>query len=339
MTGFGLVGLGTELGESVTLDELAAGRPEDLERLRGHGYERLHVAPEGTGLTDLAVVAGAAALDDADCSAEDVDLVVLAVTDVVEHLYWDAASVLAARLGAERAEAVLMTQACTTGVVALDTVAGRLATHPSYDVALVVAANRTVEAYSPRLDTQPLLFSDGAAAAVARRDHGSLRWLGTETHTDGTLGDLFRMEAGGSVRPFTAGPEQPGLRVGDAWSVMEHFEYDVGRFAAFMQLLDSHLVDVLERACRRAGRRTDEVAHVLLTHDTAEAYGVAFAALGIDLERGNADLAAAHGHLGAADQLHDLAVLHQSGALGHRDLVALLGRGRGMHWACTLLEV
>ncbi len=339
MSNFGLAGFGTALGEEHSLEDLTARRPEDLERLRGHGYERLHVAAESTGLVDLAEAAGRAALVDAACDPADVDLVVLGVTDLVEHLYWDAAAVLAARLGTTRAEAVLAPQACTTGVVALDTVAGRLATHPSYEVALVVTANRTVEAYCPRLDSQPLLSSDGAAATLARRDHETLRWLVTETRTDGELGGLFRLEAGGAARPFGAGTAPEDLRVGDAWSVMEHFGYDAERFAAFMETLDVHLVEVLESACRRAGRSTDELSWVLLTHDTAEAYRLAFAALGIDLERGNAELAAAHGHLGAADQLHDLAVLRERGDLAAGDVVALLGRGRGMHWACSLLEV
>jgi 3-oxoacyl-[acyl-carrier-protein] synthase-3 len=92
----------------------------------------LRCAP-GVGPTDLAVAAGEQALAARDVAAAGLDLVVLAVADITEHLYWDAAASVTFRLGAIPAEAVLLTQACTTGVLGLDTMAGKLETHPQSD--------------------------------------------------------------------------------------------------------------------------------------------------------------------------------------------------------------
>jgi 3-oxoacyl-[acyl-carrier-protein] synthase-3 len=59
----------------------------------------------------------------------------------------------------------------------------------------------------------------------------------------------------------------------------------------------------------------------------------------VPLARTNRELAAEHGHLGAADQLFGLSRLLVAGELGEGDRVALISLGRGMHWACTIIEV
>jgi 3-oxoacyl-[acyl-carrier-protein] synthase-3 len=335
---FGLVSFGEALGEPVPVADVVAEYTDDVNRVLGLGYERVHRCQPDTGLTDLAVRAGTAALAAADVAAADVDLVVLAVTDVVEYLYWDAAAELCHRLGATRAEAVLLTQACTTGVVSLDTVAGRFATHPDYRTALVVAANRTCEAYWNRMDVQPMVFSDGAVGAVARRDHPALRWLATEVATDGRYARFHRLDEGGAAAPFDGSAGEPP-RVRDVWDVMEFFDYDAEVFQDFARELDERAVRVTERACARAGVAVPDLARLVLVHDNARATASLAAAFGVPLSRTNRELAARYGHLGAADHLFSLGRHVADGELEPGDRVALVSMGRGMHWACTVLAV
>lgn len=337
---YGLVSFGEALGEPAPVADVVAEYTDDVERVLGHGYERVHRCPPEVGLTDLAVRAGAEALAAAGTAAADVDLVVLAVTDLVEYLYWDAAADLAHRLGATRAEAVLLTQACTTGVVALDAVAGKFATHPDYRTALVVAANRTCEAYWNRMDVQPMVFSDGAVGVVARRDHGALRWLTTEVLTDGRYAGFYRLDAGGAAAPFT-GPTGDGEppRVRDVWDVMEFFDYDAEVFQDFARRLDEQAVLVTERACARVGVTVPDLARLVLVNDNARAMTALATAFGVEPARTNRELAASYGHLGAADHLFCLGRHVASGELRPGDLVALVSMGRGMHWACSVLRV
>lgn len=337
---FGLVSFGEALGEPALVADVVAEHTDDVSRVIDLGYRRVHRAPPQVGITDLAALAGRDALAAADVRPADVDLVVLAVTDIVEHLYWDASAELAHRLGATRAEAVLLTQACTTGVVCLDAVAGKLATHPDYRTALVVAANRTCEAYWNRMDVQPMVFSDGAVAAVARRDHPRLRWLATEVTTDGRYADFYRLDVGGAANPFQARPgavDEPP-RVRDVWSVMEHFDFDAEQFAEFGRYLDEQAVRTAELACRRAGTKPSELARLILLNDNARAMAATAAAFGVPLSRTNHELAVELGHLGAADQLLCLNRHLAAGELAPGDQVALISMGRGMHWACTLIE-
>jgi 3-oxoacyl-[acyl-carrier-protein] synthase III len=334
---FGLVSFGQALGEPVPVADVVAEYTDDVNRILGYGYRTVHRCPPEVGLTDLAVRAGVQALTAAGLEPSDVDLVVLAVTDLVEYLYWDAAAALAHRLGATGAEAVLLTQACTTGVVSLDTVAGRFATHPDYRTALIVAANRTSDAYWNRMDVQPMVFSDGAVATVARRDHPERRFLVTEVLTDGRFADFYRMDVGGAAAPFDPTAAVPQVR--DVWSVMEFFDYDAEQFAGFARQLDERAVRTTERACARIGMKTAELARLILVHDNERAMASLAQAHGVPLHRTNHELSTRYGHLGAADQLFGLSQHLAAGELTTGDRVALISMGRGMHWACTILEV
>jgi 3-oxoacyl-[acyl-carrier-protein] synthase-3 len=170
---FGIVALGESLGAPVEVTDgvLASylDGADSRRSVRARGYRGFHRAADDEQLTDLAVRAAREALARASVAAADLDLVVVAIPDVAEYLCWDAAAAVQGRLGATRAEAVLINHACGGGVMAFDTVGGRLATHPRYEHALVVASNRVCEAYQNRMDSTSTVLSDGAAAAVVRR--------------------------------------------------------------------------------------------------------------------------------------------------------------------------
>jgi 3-oxoacyl-[acyl-carrier-protein] synthase-3 len=333
---FGLRAFGSALGAPVAVADAAGEYTDDVERVLEHGYRNIHRAAAEQGLVDLAAEAGEAALREAGVEAGELDLLVLAITDIPEYLYWDPAGALQARLRADRAEAVLIAQGCVGGITCLDTVAGRFATHREYRRALVVGANRTCEAYWNRMETHTLLFSDGAAAAVAVRDHPRLRWRASEVISDGRYADFFRMDTGGAAQPFEAG-NKPGT-VRDAWDVMEYFNYDPDRFGAFIDLINDRVRDVVVRACDRVGVHVADLARVVLLNDNLRTISTIAARLGVPVERTNLEFSLERGHFGAADHLLNLQHHVASGHFRDGDLVALAAMGRGMHWACTIIE-
>ncbi|MBB0242556.1 3-oxoacyl-ACP synthase [Streptomyces alkaliphilus] len=331
---YGLTAFGVALGEKIAVKDIVTEYTEDVERVLGYGYEYIHRALPDVSVSDLAVEAGAKALGSTD--PRDVDLIVLALTDLADHLYWDAAARVQWALGARRAEAVLVDQGCVGGITALDTLAGRFATHPGYNTALVIGVNCTVEAYWNRLDTHSLLFSDGAAAAVAVRGTTSLRWRASYAETDGRYADFFRMDVGGARQPFVPGTGTPTVR--DAWDVLESFDHDAERVAGYAEEIDERTARAVHRACRQIGCGEEDLARLLLLHDNRRVLAAQAELIGVSPERTNVRLAAAHGHFGAADHLFALARAEESGELEPGDLIALAANGRGMHWACAILQ-
>jgi 3-oxoacyl-[acyl-carrier-protein] synthase-3 len=340
MTGFGLVSFGTALGDRVAVRGVVHDYTQDTERVLDYGYRYVYRCPPEVGLTDLAFEAGRAALEQGAIEPGELDLVVLAVTDITEYLYWDAAASLQARLGASQAEAVLVDQGCIGGITCLDLAAGRFATHPEYRTALLVGANRTCEAYWNRLDTNSLLFSDGASAAVADRDHPRLRWRSSEAMSDGRYSGFFRMEQGGAKHPFGADTPLRGepIKARDGWDMMEFFGYDADRVAEFVFTMNNGMCTVVTRACERIGVKQADLARIVLLNDNARTMTELARMLGISLNRTNAEIAWDHGHFGAGDHLFCLRHYAEAGELEPGDLVALAGVGRGMHWASAVIE-
>lgn len=336
---FGILGFGHVLGDPVDVAEAAPEYTADLTRVAGWEYRRFHRAPDGVGLTDLAVEAGERALAAAGVEAADVDLLVLAISDLAEYLYWDPAALTQARLGARRAEALLLSQACGGGVASFDAVAGKLASHPDYQTALVIGANRVCEPYWNRMEINTSIYSDGAAAAVLRRGETSCQWLATEIITDGTYADFMRMEVGGAARPFSAGDGDAARVKSPSDRLDEFFAGDVREMFRFVATIRARNREVVEAACGRAGVRLGDVSRLIHFNDNAKQLTELAKDLGLPVERTNLELALEHAHLGCADQLFSLEQHLAAGELGSGDVVALTSNSSGMHWVCTVLRV
>jgi 3-oxoacyl-[acyl-carrier-protein] synthase III len=342
---YGIVAMGEALGEPVRItDSVIKEYTNDSEAVRSWGYRSFHRAGDGTFLTDLAVRAAEQALAAASADAADIDLVVLAITDFSEYLCWDAAAALQGRIGARRAEAVLVNHACCSGVMAFDIVGGRFATHPDYQNALLVTSNRICETYQNRMESSTSVLSDGAAAALVRRGHERGRWLATEVITDGTYANFFRMETGGTVQPFgtdaTSGGEGLHQQQRSPMSrVAELLDNDARRMLDFFQKFGGNMRAVVDRICARTGTDIADIKRFIHLNDNQQALADMARTLGIPVARLNGDLAFEHGHFGSADQLVGLHQLMSAGELTDGDLVALTTLGGGMHWAATLLRV
>jgi 3-oxoacyl-[acyl-carrier-protein] synthase III len=336
---FGIVAIGECLGEKRGVAEEAAAYLEDPDRAEGWGYRRFHRAPDSVGLTDLGAEAGRRALCRAGVRPDDVDVMVFAMADIPEYLYWDPAAASAFKVGVRHAEAVLINQACSAGVASFDIVAGKFATHPGYRVALLVTANRVCEAYWNRMDSSTAIMSDGAAAAVLVRGHPSCVWLSTEVISDGRYADFSRLASGGAARPFRAGDSAPEP-IGNPVDLMNEFlGHDLRAVVGFVRMSRERSLEVVERACKRADIKLDTIRYFFHVNGNARALADYAALFRVPKSRTNAEVAAEHGHFGCADQL-----LAFGRALTQRqcrpgDVVALTSIGNGMHWACTLIRV
>jgi 3-oxoacyl-[acyl-carrier-protein] synthase-3 len=340
---FGIVAIGTALGETVEVtDSVIAQYTANSDTVRSWGYRSFHRAADDALLTDLAVQACEQALKEASVDAADVDLVVHATADFAEYLCWDPAAAVQGRIGAEGAEAILVNQACCAGVMAFDTVAGRFATHENYDTALIVASNRVCDAYQNRMESSTSVLSDGAVAALVRRGHERNRWLATEVVTDGRYADFFRMDTGGTARPFGVGEiSREDLQKQDnpLSRVAMLLDNDARRMLEFFKKFGGNMRVVVDRICARTGIDRGEIARYIHLNDNRQATADIAKVLDVPVERLTGELGLDHGHFGAADQLLGLRLLTDAGELADGDVVALTTLGGGMHWAATLLRI
>src|SRR5690242_14685021 len=126
----GMVSFGVALGADQKVDETAATYVDDPERVIRWGYHTFHRAPDGTTATDLATAAAHHALRRAEVQPSDLDLVVVANSEVPEYLNWDASAALARALGVTGKPTMLLTEGCSSGVTGLGMIAGQMALQP-----------------------------------------------------------------------------------------------------------------------------------------------------------------------------------------------------------------
>jgi 3-oxoacyl-[acyl-carrier-protein] synthase III len=198
----GITGLGAHVPQRVlSNDDLARtiGTSDEWIRTRT-GISERRIAAEGEAASDLAVPAALAALERADADPATVELVLVA-TASPDMLFPSTASILAARIGADRAAAYDLSAGCTGFVYGLAqahaAVAAGLARR-----ALVVGSEVLSRLTDWHDRSTCILFADGAGAAVVEAvDDGG--FLGFELGNDGSRWEEITLAAGGSRRPAT----------------------------------------------------------------------------------------------------------------------------------------
>lgn len=334
----GIVGFGFAFGEDQDVKQTAGHYVTDPERVVRWGYQTFHRAADGVTPTALAAQAAQEVLARLSLSADDLDLVAVATSEMPEYPYWDTSAALARELKIRQTQTLLLNEGCASGVTGLGVVAGLCAIQPELNTVLFVAVNRVSEFHRNRMNVNNAVHSDGAVAAVLRRGHPGCRWLATDQLTDPELCDWFRTDYGGAVAPVPPPDWSSATAPSGTERVQAHFKKDPQRLRAFGELLNARVLEVIDGACRRAGVSRDQLARVIYINDPDGIQDICDVS-GIPPERTNADFSVKHGHMGAADQLVALGQYLERGELAPGDLVALCGISIGMRWYCTLIQV
>ncbi|MBX9711043.1 MAG: beta-ketoacyl-ACP synthase III [Xanthobacteraceae bacterium] len=167
---------------------------------RRTGIKARHWAEPGETLTDLAIKAGAQALDDSNIARGDIALTVLA-TSTPDHLLPPSAPLLAYRLGLPNSGAIDLAGACSGFLYALILADGFVRTQGK--PALVVAGNILSRRINPEERASSVVFADAAGAVVlAPSNDPDTGLLGVDVAADGSHYDLIKIPAGGGARPF-----------------------------------------------------------------------------------------------------------------------------------------
>ena len=166
------------------------------------GIKQRHIAADGELTSDLAVMAGKEALQEAGIAAETIDLVIVATTTPDDTMPSTAVKVQH-RLGITSGAGFDINAACSGFVYAM-TVANNFIIAGQAKRVLVIGA----ETYSRILDwkdrTTCILFGDGAAALVLEAQEGERGILFSAIHSDGQYAGLLAT-SGGVSSTKTAG--------------------------------------------------------------------------------------------------------------------------------------
>lgn len=167
------------------------------------GIRHRHMAAPEQATSDLALIAAQKALEAAHLTAEDIDMIIFCTVSP-DQIMPSAACMLQKKLGARNIMAFDLSAACSGFVYGL-TVANQFISTGLYRHILVIGAE-VLHRYVNYKDRETcILFGDGAGAVIASRaeDGHDSAILSSHLHSDGSLGELFVLPAGGSAMPFS----------------------------------------------------------------------------------------------------------------------------------------
>lgn len=289
------------------------------------GIRERRIAAPGEAASDMGVQAARRALEDANLTPADIDLLIVAT--ITPDLPMPAtACIIQHKLGVPTSAACFdINAACTGFLYALDTACAML-TSGRYRKALVIGVEKLSTIVDWKDRTTCVLFGDGAGAVVIGTSHTpDIGLLGTKLGALGENVDLLCIPQGGSSSPATAASIAAG----------SHFIKMKGKevFKLAVRVMDEAARDILEQHHLRA----DQIALVIPHQANLRIIEAISEYLELPMDRFfvNVDR---YGNTSAASIPLALDEARRTGRIKSGDITLLVAFGAGLTYGSALLR-
>jgi 3-oxoacyl-[acyl-carrier-protein] synthase III len=165
------------------------------------GIKERRMAAKDEHTSDMGAKAALKALEQANISAKEVDLVLVA-TATPDMLFPATACFVQKKIGATKAACLDISAACAGFLFGIE-IAQQFITSHTYDTVLVIGAEKLTSITNWTDRNTCVLFGDGAGAAVLRHRGSAHGVISTHIGSDGEYTDILFMPGGGSRCPIT----------------------------------------------------------------------------------------------------------------------------------------
>jgi 3-oxoacyl-[acyl-carrier-protein] synthase-3 len=165
------------------------------------GIAERRIASKHEATSDLATHAARRAMERANVTAEEIDLIIVA-TITPDMPFPSTACLVQRKIGATRAAAFDLEAACSGFIYALE-IGQQFIMSRTYETVLVIGAEKLSSIINWSDRNTCVLFGDGAGAAILRHRPNAHGLLTACMGSDGTKADLLCMPGGGSACPPT----------------------------------------------------------------------------------------------------------------------------------------
>ncbi|MFC4076430.1 beta-ketoacyl-ACP synthase III [Salinithrix halophila] len=325
MGSVGIIGTGAYLPEKVLTNA-------DLEKIvdtndewivTRTGIRERRIASEEQASSDLAVESARRALEAANLSADQLDLIIVA-TVTPDMSFPATACLVQDALGAKKAATFDLSAACT-GFIYGVSVASQFIQNGIYRHALVVGVDclSRITDFTDR--NTCVLFGDGAGAAVLGPVDEGEGFLSFELGGDGSGGHLLKQPAGGSRLPATKETVEQKLHT------MTMNGREVFKFAVRVLGVSA------EEALRKAGLSKEDIDYLIPHQANVRIIEAAVERLGISQDKVVVNLDR-YGNMSSASVPVALDEAVREGRIHKGDTLVLVGFGGGMTWGATVLK-
>ena len=324
-SGIGIIGIGSYVPEgTLTNDDLEKMVDTTDEWIRERtGISKRHRVDEKTATSDLAKEAALRALADAGLGPLDADMIIVA-TATPDMFFPSTACVVQKKTGAVNAVAFDVSAACSGFLYGLS-IAENFVRSGAYRHVLVVGAETLTKITDWTDRGTCVLFGDGAGAAVVGKVGEGRGLIASTLKSDGSMGDLLELPAGGSRMP----PSEETLRRKLHYVKMEGNQL----FKAAVKAM----ANVAATTLAEAGYTGDDLdllvphqANLRIIESTANRINVPREKVYINIEE--------YGNTSAASIPIALDEAKRRGILKEGMLIEMVSFGGGLTWACALMR-
>lgn len=286
------------------------------------GIRERRISSKEQASSDLAYEAALKALKQANISAEELDMIVVA-TVTPDMMFPSTACILQDKLGAKKAAALDVSAACT-GFLYGVTTATQFIANGFYRYILVIGVESLSKITNYEDRNTCVLFGDGAGAAVLGPVPEGFGFKAFDLGADGAGGTLLNLPAGGSRLPATAETVEQGL----------HYMYMAGSevFKFAVRVMNSATETVLQKAGldkENIDLLVPHQANLRIIEAALKRFGLSEDKVAINLDR--------YGNMSSASIPVALDEAVQAGRVKEGDNLVLVGFGGGLTWGAALL--
>ncbi len=290
--------------------------------LRRTGIKERHISADNEYTTDMAIIAGKRAIENAGLTPEEIDLILLAT--VTPDYFTPACScIVQSNLGAVNAAAFDYNAACSGFVTGL-TIAKQFIQTGTYKHVLVICADTLSKATDYKDRATCVLFGDAAGAAVvsASEEQGI---ISTDIGADGASGLAITSLA------YRNDEEETEKRISHKKDTLWMAGQAVMKFAV------KAMADASERVVEQAGLTWDDISLVIPHQANYRIVDSAIKRMGISNDKVFLNLEK-YGNTSASCIPVALSQALEQGRIKKGDKIVLVGFGGGLTWGAALLE-
>jgi 3-oxoacyl-[acyl-carrier-protein] synthase-3 len=288
------------------------------------GIRARRIAAEGEASSDLAYHASLKALEMAQVSPAELDLIVVG-TVTGDMIFPSTAAVLQGRLGNKKAFAFDLSAACAGSIYAL-AVADRFVATGRCKCALVVGSEVLSRITDWKDRNTCILLGDGAGAMVVRpTDDPNRGLLSTHLHSDGSLVDILKAPGGGSRIPISHE------------MIDQRLQYLKMNGREVYKVAVRALEEVSREALAASGLQTTDVDYVIahqankrILDSTLHRLGIPASKCWMNLEK--------YGNTSSASLPTTLDEANRAGWFKPGDRILMMAIGGGMAWGSAVLR-
>src|ERR1043165_6531840 len=287
------------------------------------GIKERRIAAKDENTSDMATKATLKAMEQANISAKEIDLILVA-TATPDMVFPATACFVQQKIGATNSACLDVSAACAGFVFGLE-IAQQLSTSHMYDTVVVIGAEKLTSITNWTDRNTCVLFGDGAGAAILRHRGSAHGVICTHIGSDGNYTDILFMPGGGSRCPITRENADMHLATIHMTGKEVYKQAVTAMLKAAKKVLEQTGLSVDDIACV-----IPHQANLRIMESIADRLHISRDKMFVNLDR--------YGNTSAAAVAIALDEANRSGRIKRGDYVLMVVFGGGLTWASTTLE-